>query len=224
MAVTVALIPGYVGLRAWIIASTVALGLLAIGILGASLAPRHASVWALDVGPALAVVAIFLGSAWAAGVVVMEQLGPFDSPYATAAHDHVSRLYAKDLPRLEQVLGQFTMNLPANVAAETVETSLGASEYILATGHEFLSLGGYTGEVPVPTLPQFIRDVAQGRVKLTVVATRPRTRNPDLLWARSHCQMAGAYRDRYAQATFTEFLCAPADARNGRVSGRRGSR
>jgi 4-amino-4-deoxy-L-arabinose transferase-like glycosyltransferase len=215
VAVTVALVPGYVGLRSWIIASTVTVGVLALGILSVSLAPRHASVWALSVGPVLAVVAILLGSAWASGVVVMEELGPFDSPYATAAHNQISRLYAEQLPQLEQVLGQFTKNLPANVAGGAGETSLYVSEDILASGHEFLSLGGYTGEVPEPTLPQFIRYVAEGRVKLATVATQPLTQNPDLRWVRSHCQKEGGYHDPYARATFTDFLCSSPDARGG---------
>jgi 4-amino-4-deoxy-L-arabinose transferase-like glycosyltransferase len=215
VAVTVVLVPGYVGVRSWIIASTVALGLLAIAILGASLAPRHTSVWSLSAGPVLAVVAIFLGSAWASGVVVMEQLGPFDSPYATAAHDHNSRLYAERLPGLEDELAQFTATLPAGVAGDAVETSLSASEDILASGHEFLSLGGYSGEVPVPTLTQFIQDVAQGHVKLATVATRPLTRNPDLRWVRTHCKDVRGFFDRYARANFTYFLCSPADAGNG---------
>jgi 4-amino-4-deoxy-L-arabinose transferase-like glycosyltransferase len=215
VAVTVALVPGYVGVRGWIIASTVALGLLAIGILAASLASGHASVWAMSVGPVLAVIAIFLGSAWASGVVVMEQLGPFDSPYATAAHDHSSRLYAEQLPRLERELGQYTSTLPADVAGDAVETSLSASEDILASGHEFLALGGYSGEVPVPTLTQFIRYVTEGRVKLATVATQPLTLNPDLRWVRTHCKKEGRFSDPYARATFTDFLCSPADARSG---------
>ncbi len=215
VAVTVALVPGYVGVRSWIIASTVALGLVAIAILGASLSPRHTSVWALSVGPVLAVVAIFLGSAWASGVVVMEQLGPFDSPYATAAHDHNSRLYAERLPGLERELGKFTASLPAGVAGDAVETSLSASEDILASGHEFLALGGYSGEVPVPTLKQFIRDVAQGHVSLATVATRPLTRNPDLRWVRTHCKKGRGVYDPYARATFAYFFCSPADARSG---------
>ena len=43
--------PRYAGVRPWVVASTVVLGLLAVGILVASLRAGHASVWAISVGP-----------------------------------------------------------------------------------------------------------------------------------------------------------------------------
>ncbi len=73
-------------------------------------------------------LAILLGSAWASGLVVMEELGPFDSPYATAAHNQATRTYADEFPQLQQVLTQFTSRLRPDVAANTIETTLGASE------------------------------------------------------------------------------------------------
>jgi 4-amino-4-deoxy-L-arabinose transferase-like glycosyltransferase len=229
VAAVIALVPSYVGVRIWIIASLVVVGGLAAGILFVSLAPRHASVWALSVGPVLAVVAILLGSAWASGLVVMEQLGPFDSPYATAARNQVTRGYADEFPRLQTVLMQFTSQLPPDVAANTIETTLGASDDILATGHEFLPIGGYTGEVSTPSLAQFVRDVAEDRVRFANVATRPLTRSPDLRWVAAHCTKTNSYYAGPERTTFTNFACVPADARVGAgvrtsVSGRRGSR
>ena len=179
VAAAIALVPSYVGVRSWIIASLVVVGALGAGILLVSLAPRHASVWAHSVGPVLAVLAILLGGAWASGLVVMEELGPFDSPYATAARNQVTRDYADDFPRLQAVLMQFTSRLPPDVAANTIETTLAASDDILATGHEFLPVGGYTGEVPTPTLAQFVRYVAEDRVRFANVAdaaTHPQPR------------------------------------------------
>ncbi|HXB38424.1 MAG TPA: glycosyltransferase family 39 protein [Acidimicrobiales bacterium] len=235
VAAVIALVPGYVGVRVWIIASLVVVGGLAAGILFVSLVPRHASVWALTVGPVLAVLAILLGSAWASGLVVMEELGPFDSPYATAARDQVTRMAADEFPQLQTVLTQFTSRLRPDVSANTIETTLGASDDMLATGHEFLPVGGYTGEVSAPPLTQLIRYVAQGRVRLVNVATQPLTRSPDLLWVAAHCAKAGSYYYPDARVRFSDFTCDPADAKGPvrhapiaapftGVSARRGSR
>ena len=80
VAVTVALVPDYVGVRNWIIASAVVVGLLAVVVLAGSLRAGHDSVWAISVGPALAALAMLLGSFWASGLVVEATLSPFDSP------------------------------------------------------------------------------------------------------------------------------------------------
>ena len=76
----IALVPGYVGVRPWIVASSVVVGLLAVGILLGSLRTGHDSAWNLSVGPALAAAAMLLGSFWASSVVVAATLSPFDSP------------------------------------------------------------------------------------------------------------------------------------------------
>jgi hypothetical protein len=160
-------------------------------------------------------LAMLMGSFWASGLVAMEELGPFDAPYTTASHDQAVRLYADELPELEHVYGQFVNNLRPAVAANVVETSYLASEYILASGHEFLPVGGYTGEVPVPTLHQFIHYIAEGKVKNVEAATQPLTRDPDLRWVVAHCEKSGSSRDPDARATFSFFICSPTDARGG---------
>jgi 4-amino-4-deoxy-L-arabinose transferase-like glycosyltransferase len=214
VAAAIVLIPGYVGVRVWIVASLVVVAVLAAGILFASLRPPHASVWSLSVGPACAMLAMLMGSAWASGLVVMEELGPFDAPYTTAAHNQSVRQYANELPQLAHVYAQATLRRP-NGALDVIETSYLASEYVLASGHEFLALGGYTGEVPVPTLHQFMQYVAEGKVKLVDAATRPLSRDPSLRWVVTHCKKSDSYKDPYAQTTFTYFTCSPADAAGG---------
>ena len=212
VAAAIALVPSYVGVRSWIIASLVVVGGLGAGTLLLSLAPRHASVWAVSVGPVLAVVAVLLAGAWASALVVTEELGPFDSPYATAARNHVTRTYADDFPGLQRTLTQFTSALRPDEAANVIETTLGASDDILATGHEFLPVGGYTGEVSTPTLAQFIGYVARRHVRFVNVATQPLSRSPDLRWAAAHCHRLRSYYAGLEQATFTDFSCEPADA------------
>ena len=89
---------------------------------------------------------------------------------------------------------------------------MGASSDILATGHEFLPVGGYTGELSTPTLAQFIRYVAEDRVRFVNVATRPFTRSPDLRWAAAHCRKVSSYYAGVERTTFTDFSCVPMDA------------
>ncbi len=187
VAVTVALVPGYVGVRPWIIASSVFVGLLAVGILVASLRAGHDTVWAVAVGPVLAGAAMLLGSAWASSVVVAATLSPFDSPYAPVSVNRDSQEAAARFPADQAALEEFVAKIPASQAADVFETSALAGYDIMATGHEFLSVGGFTGRVPAPPLAEFTQFVADGHVVRVTVTTHPMTRTPDLRWVVSHC-------------------------------------
>ena len=111
-------------------------------------------------------------------------------------------------------LETFVASIPSDRAADVLETSRSAGFDILATGHEFLPVGGFTGEVPAPSLPAFIRLVAEGRVQRATVTTSPLTRAPDLRWVASHCQKNGpSVYDAIEQAHRSVFYCAPGDAR-----------
>jgi 4-amino-4-deoxy-L-arabinose transferase-like glycosyltransferase len=213
VAVSVALVPSYVGLRPWIVASTVVVGLLAVGILVASLRTGHDSLWAVSVGPALAAAAMLLGSAWASAAVVQASLGPFDSPYAPAAVNRFSQEAAYAFPFDVTALQRFVAGVPPNQAADVFETS-GATGYsIMATGREFLPVGGFTGRVPAPSLVQFTQFVAEGRVRRVTVTTSPLTRTPDLRWVVSHCARTSEHvYDPIERATRTVYRCAPEDA------------
>ena len=187
VAVTVALVPAYVGVRPWIVASTLVVGLLAVGILVASLRPGHGTVWATSVGPVLAAAAMLLGSAWASTAVVQASLGPFDSPYAPVAVNRFSQEAAYDFPINAAALETYVAHVPANQAADVFETSGMTGYSIMATGREFLPVGGFTGRVPAPSLAEFRRFVAEGRVTRVTVTTNPLTRTPDLRWVVAHC-------------------------------------
>ncbi len=214
VAVSVALVPGYVGVRPWIVASTVVVGLLAVGILVASLRPGHATVWTVSVGPALAAAAMLLGSAWASAAVVSASLGPLDSPYAPVAVNHNSQEAAYAFPFEVTALRAFVAHVPPSQAADVFETSGAAGYSIMATGREFLPVGGFTGRVPAPSLAEFEQFVAEGRVRRVTVTTDPLTRTPDLRWVVSHCARTPERRyDPADRATRTVYTCAPADAR-----------
>jgi 4-amino-4-deoxy-L-arabinose transferase-like glycosyltransferase len=209
VAAGIALVPGYVGVRSWVVASSVVVGLLAVGILLASLRAGHASSWNLSVGPALAAVAMLLGSFWASSVVVAATLSPFDSPYAPATVNRYTQEAAAAFPREMAALQQFVARVPRSEAADVFETSGATGYYIMATGREFLPVGGFSGRVPAPSLAAFKRLVAEGRVVRVTVTTRPLTRTPDLRWVVAHCtRTLESQYDKIEQATKTVFECA----------------
>jgi 4-amino-4-deoxy-L-arabinose transferase-like glycosyltransferase len=219
MAVTVAaglaLVPGYVGVRPWIVASSVIVALLAVGILVASLRAGHDDEWNVSVGPALAVTAMLLGSFWASSLVVAASLSPFDSPYAPVTVNRFTQEAGANFTGEEAALEEFVAKIPATQAADVFETS-GATGYsIMATGREFLPVGGFSGRVPAPPLAEFTQLVAEGRIVRVTVTTRPLTRAPDLRWVAAHCTRTMMH-DHVAseRATRTVFICAPQDVRS----------
>jgi 4-amino-4-deoxy-L-arabinose transferase-like glycosyltransferase len=208
------LVPAAVGVRAWIIASVVIVAALAVGILGTSLRRRHASLWTITCGLGLAAVALVSSSAWASGSVVVTGLGPFDTPYQSPKITELSQgapAYnrAVDWP----LLVRFADASPPSVAADVLESSWLASEDIFATGHEFLPVGGFTGEVPTPSLPQLIHYVATGRVVAATAAVAPRSRNPDMIWIIEHCSKKTVGNTYYAfeGTTMQRYLCQRAE-------------
>ena len=209
VAAGIALVPGYVGVRPWIVASSVVVGLLAVGILLASLRTGHDSAWNLSVGPALAAVAMLLGSFWASSIVVAATLSPFDSPYVPATVNRATQEAAASFPSEVAALQKFVARVPQSQAADVFETSDTTGYYIMATGREFLPVGGFSGRVPAPSLAAFKRLVAQGHVVRVTVATRPLTRTPDLRWVVAHCTRTPVSQyDKIAQVTRTVFECA----------------
>jgi hypothetical protein len=187
----------------------VVVGLLAVGILLASLRTGHDSAWNLSVGPALAAVAMLLGSFWASSVVVAATLSPFDSPYAPATVNRTTQEVAASFPSEMAKLREFVAPLPEWEAADVFETSDTTGYYIMATGREFLPVGGFSGRVPAPSLAAFKRLVAEGRVVRVTVTTEPLTRAPDLRWVAAHCTRTHVSQyDKIEQATKTVFECA----------------
>ena len=150
------------------------------------------------------------GSAWASAAVVNASLGPFDSPYAPASVNHNTQVAAATFPSEARALRAFVAKVPQNQAADVLETSGLTGFYIMATGREFLPVGGFTGHVPAPSLSEFTHLVAEGRIARVTVTTKPLDACPDLLWVVSHCIRTpeSAY-DAVEQATRTIYTCLP---------------
>ncbi len=212
VAVDVLLVPGYAGVRDWVLAGVALGGLSTVAILGASFQSRHDSVWSRDAGLALGAATMLLCTSWASALVVVEGLGPFDSPFAPAAVNQNTQVSTSDFPVLQRQLVHYVAGVPERQAVDVFETSRSASEDALASGREFLPIGGFTGVVPSPTLGQFEHDVRRGLVRQVTLATAPLTANTVLLWVFGHCHRTPtAFYDQYSQAEFTVYLCSPAD-------------
>ena len=159
----------------------------AVAVAAVSLWPRRPS-WTVHAVVGLSAAALVVGSVWASATVVAAQLGPFDSPYQPASISAHDRAVNAESAAIDAGLVRAAARVDPSVSVITLETSSGSSVPILATGHEFLPVGGFTGRVPTPTLAQFIDDVWRGKVAVVLAAVSPRTRNPDLLWAMGHCR------------------------------------
>lgn len=214
-AYAITLVPTYAGVRAWIIASLVVISLLSVAILAGSLRRGHASLWAISCGLGLGAVALLSGSVWASGSAVVAGEGPFDTPYQPARITFLSQVYpARRNAVVWPELQRFADSVPPTRAADVFESSYIAGFYILATGREFLPVGGFSGEVPAPSLPQFVRDVAAGKIGQATAAVAPRSNNPDMIWVIRHCTAEPVPDATYTDegTTMRRFFCAPVDA------------
>jgi hypothetical protein len=175
----------------WVLATTVALTGLAAACLAVCLR-RTPPRWAATVALALGAAALLVGAAWASGTAVANGLGPFDSPYQSQALTSSEQAGWQHDVAAWPALAAHAASVPKGRSIETAETSAEVSQDVLATGREYLPVGGFSGQVPSTPLNQFVRDVHDGRIVDVLVAVRPPTRNPDMRWVLSHCSPAPA--------------------------------
>jgi 4-amino-4-deoxy-L-arabinose transferase-like glycosyltransferase len=206
------LTPHSAGVWAWVVVTTLALAAAAIAcvVLWLRAAPPP---WAARAGLALGAAALLVGAAWASGTAVASGLGPFDTPYQPASATTAEHIgWQKDMARWA-TQAEAAATVPASRSIETAETSAQVSQDVLATGHEYLPVGGFSGQVPSTPLRTFVQWVAAGRIHATLVATRPQTRNPDMRWVLAHCAATKATTQTEGR-TYRSSVCTPADAAN----------
>jgi 4-amino-4-deoxy-L-arabinose transferase-like glycosyltransferase len=214
VAEALSLVPHNAGVWPWVLATTIVLTGLATFCLAASLfrtpsKPRWVTGAALASGAA----ALLVGAAWASGTAVANGLGPFDSPYqsqALTASEHAG--WQHDVSTWPALAAR-AASVPEDRSIETVESSAGISQEVLATGHEYLPVGGFSGQVPSTPLTQFVKDVRAGRITRVLVAVRPPSLNPDMRWVLSHCSPAPAV----ATSSATPPPVTVIDGRNYRI-------
>jgi hypothetical protein len=84
------------------------------------------------------------------------------------------------------------------------QTAAVASVFIYDSGQEALPIGGFTGTIPSPTLPQLRADIRQGRFHLVLAAA---SADPRLRWIAAHCMALGS-----ATTVLRNYYCLPQDA------------
>jgi 4-amino-4-deoxy-L-arabinose transferase-like glycosyltransferase len=213
VASAVSLVPDEAGVRPWVVVTSALAAAGAVGILAVSLRAQR-QAWERRAGLGLSVLALLLGGTWASATVVSARMGPFDSPYQPAALTAADRAGWQREIAGWPALAAGAARIPLTQSVVTNETSAQASEDTLATGREFLPVGGFSGQVPSTTLHSFVDDVRHDRVRTVLVEVAPLTRNPDMQWARAHCsRQTGSGASVHGNgATFRFFVCVPSDA------------
>ncbi|HEX4161193.1 MAG TPA: glycosyltransferase family 39 protein [Acidimicrobiales bacterium] len=186
VAEALSLVPRTAGVWPWVLATTVALTALALACLAFGVR-RTPPKWAAPAALSLGAASLLIGSAWASGTAVANGLGPFDSPYQSQALTASEQAGWRHDVATWPGLAAHAATVPEGRSIETAETSSQVSQEVLATGHEYLPVAGFSGQVPSTPLTQFVRDVHDGRIVHVLVAVRPPTRNPDMRWVLSHC-------------------------------------
>ena len=213
VAYAVSLVPDIAGIRPWIVATSALATIGAVGCLALSLR-GNPQPWERGAGLGLAAVALLLGAAWASATAVDGGLGPFDAPYQPAATTAAAQLsWSRDVAAWPRI-ATAAAHVPSTQSIESYETSAQASIHVLATGREFLPVGGFSGEVPSIPLATFLEDVRQQRVAVVLVPMKPLTRNPDMRWVLAHCsaQTGSLATVHTGSAVDRRYVCAPADA------------
>jgi 4-amino-4-deoxy-L-arabinose transferase-like glycosyltransferase len=203
------LLPPSFGVRTAVVVSMVTAAAVTVVLVVRSCLRRPRSSWSVPAVILIGSAALLAGSAWASGTAVATGLGPFDSPYESSAVVYQSQVR----PALERnnwpTISNRIANLSPFVSAEAIQGSALAGYLIMATGKEFLPVGGFSGQVPVPTLARFIRYVQEGRVVLVNVAVKPLTNNPDMRWVVAHCTRLNVNGSTYVSlgTRFQQYVC-----------------
>jgi 4-amino-4-deoxy-L-arabinose transferase-like glycosyltransferase len=190
--------PSGTGLPAWLAPAVLVLGIVTGGVLVASALVGPAVVGPAVVGPGAgrgpAWTAVALAGAGVAAVLVpvvasvsavTETLGPFDTPFQSAATTAFTRTFFG--APLQSVSTLPTIEATRHGAPDLMatQTSVLAAPFIFATGQEVLPIGGYTGSIPAPTVPELAAMVASSRFHLVLAARG--TKDPRITWIAGHC-------------------------------------
>ncbi|HTX00426.1 MAG TPA: glycosyltransferase family 39 protein [Acidimicrobiales bacterium] len=167
----------------WLAPLTIAAGIGALALAGASLWRRDGVVFRAALAAGLAVGVLV--PAAASAVLVDQHEGAFDTPFEPAGEAAgIDALFvripvqvAATIPKLEAV----QRGAPYLLA---VDSSAVASVFIYASGREALPIGGFDGTIPSPTLQQIETDVRLGRFHLVLAGSN---HDPRIAWIAAHC-------------------------------------
>jgi 4-amino-4-deoxy-L-arabinose transferase-like glycosyltransferase len=196
-----------VGAPGWLVPAAIAVAVMAIALLLATLAvgrggagpARRDAVLAAAVG-AVVVAGSLVPAVASAGLAARHE-SAFDTPFepaTLAAHiDQLPRSVASGDALAERLRAQPPGQTPYLMAAQTAALAA----VFAGAGYEVLPIGGFTGSAPSPTLSQLQADIQAGDFRLVLGLAR--TSDPRMTWIAAHCQGApekGAIR---------VYLCLP---------------
>ena len=189
----------------WLGPLAASLGVAAVILLVASVAVRSRQ-WLLVMALITGTGAILVIPATGAVVLASDHRGfsntPFESRKTTALYDALLGLSsAKQSASILPIFEKLQMGSPYVMA---VSTSAVASEFISASGKEFLPIGGFTGSIPEPTISQLEGMIRANKFHLVLLTGG---HDPRLTWIAHHCQHLGP-----GGGSFGLFTCQPADA------------
>jgi 4-amino-4-deoxy-L-arabinose transferase-like glycosyltransferase len=149
------------------------------------IAAAAASRWLL---PAV-LAAVLIAPAVAAGAIVTEGGGPFNTPFQPAAERAITQSFvAATVDNARSVVSRMTLGQGTRYLAASY-TSLLAAPLVYATGAEILPIGGFRGTAPAPTLSQLIADIKTGQVHTVFFFP---ARDSRLSWVQGHCSSLSA--------------------------------
>ena len=188
----------------WLLPVVIAVGTAAVAAAVGSVARRTDAMFSYALAAGL--IAGCLVPAVASVELVVQHEGAFDTPFEAARErDGLDYLF-------QQVPAQVDLKIPLLKRVQNgapyllaAQTGALASVFIYDSGLEALPIGGFTGTIPSPTLPQLQADIRDGQVHLVLAATSD---DPRLEWIAAHCLHAGN-----ATSTLHNYFCQPNDAR-----------
>jgi 4-amino-4-deoxy-L-arabinose transferase-like glycosyltransferase len=159
-----------------------------------------------QVGFAVAAALLLPAAASVSGVA--GGLGPFDTPFEPAKTAHDNQALAAAGPALTRGAQRMELATPPGDALFGTDTSGLAQDYILYSGREVLSIGGFLGNVPAPTLSTLQDDISRGYVRLFILPVTPPSPDPRVRWVESHCTEVSQGRPGQPVRLAT-FFCGP---------------
>ncbi len=158
---------------------------------------------------AVAGAAVLLLPAAASVSCVVQELGPFDTPFESPGTAHNNQVLAAAAPTLVQASQRLELLTPPGDALFGADTSGLAESFILYSGREVLPIGGFLGNVPAPTLATLRADIRRGYVRSFVLPVSPTGTDPRVRWLESHCVRQPS-PPGHRPAPYASFFCGAA--------------
>jgi 4-amino-4-deoxy-L-arabinose transferase-like glycosyltransferase len=171
-------LPGWLRPALFVLAAVVACSL-------AAACWQRRSVALAAVAATLAAAAVLIVPAAAAVAVVTSGLGPFETPFESAAATvHLTAFSAAGFD-IQQALAALEKGNAAEPYLMATQTAALAAPFIWASGQEVVPVGGFTGAIPSPTLATLQHLISTNFLRTFLQS--PTTTDPRLVWVATHC-------------------------------------